>query len=479
MRFPRSIRFRLVVLYWLLSNVLVVAVLELMYFRLQRELNKVAYARIGEEVYEFLAAKHTDRAGLVRYARDSVDDENQAAQRPWLFFYACDFAGQEIARSATMPPGMMLASKEGFEQAKAVGRKTETVTHVHKYPVYCRSVRMALADGSPCVAQIGISLRDQTKMLENQRENMYIALGGFALASVLLGFLLAKWSFDPVSRITKTAESITAHDLSQRIPVPETNDEVARLCRAFNAMIERLERAFQTMRQFTADASHELRTPISILKGQMELVLESERKAEEYREALASCLEEMNKLSAIANSLLVLARHDAVQGDEKREIVSLPEVLKEVCEIGRIMAEGRNVRLTADGLDVEAPLWGNRQGLERIFMNLVDNAVRYNKDGGEARLALSLQDGNAVVVVTDTGLGIPQEELPLVFDRFYRGKHTRSQREGVGLGLSICKAVTEEHGGAISVESRLGEGSAFTVRLPLAQGGGSSSGPPP
>jgi heavy metal sensor kinase len=266
--------------------------------------------------------------------------------------------------------------------------------------------------------------------------------------------------------MAQTAREIEETDLSRRIEV-RSRDELGRLGRTINAMLDRLERAFARQRQFTADASHELRTPLSVIEAEATLALRRERAAEDYQKALETIAEEAAGMNRLIDQLLSLARSDEGKGRLVREPVDLSELASEVVAGMNPLAEERRVSLEwerAEGVVVD----GDRTQLRRLIANLVDNGIRYTEAGGRVTVSVTRDGRRARLTVRDTGIGIPPEHLPHVFERFYRVHRARSREDGgTGLGLALCKAIADAHYGTIDVESQVGVGTTFVVWLPL------------
>ncbi len=290
-----------------------------------------------------------------------------------------------------------------------------------------------------------------------------LALG---LAS-LGGVFLAGRALSPVDKVTRLARRISAEDLGQRLDLQLPDDEVGRLARTFDEMIARLDDAFRRQREFTADASHELRTPLTIMKGQIDVSLQQERGPEAYRQVLGTVNQEVDHLIRLVGSLLTLTRADAGQISLTLEPVNLSDVVTGVLEQVRPLASQRGVELKLlPGTD--ANLQADEDLLLQLLLNLLDNAIKYTPAGGQVTTGWSLNSDHVSLWVRDTGIGIPSEHLPHLFDRFYRVDRARSRAEGgVGLGLAISRWIAEAHGGSISVESAPGSGSTFAVILPV------------
>jgi len=234
-------------------------------------------------------------------------------------------------------------------------------------------------------------------------------------------------------------------------------------------MISRLEQAFERERRFTADASHELKTPLAILRGDIEVALRRERMPEEYQRVLKSSLEEIARLTKLTEDLLTLARSDAGESVLELEQVQLDQLASEARAYIAPLADSAGVALSYDAPPSPVVVEGDQKRLKQLLVNLLDNAIKYTPSGGSARLALAVEDANAVIEVTDTGRGIPSAALPHIFERFYRQTDPRDSRvTGFGLGLAISKWIVDAHGGLIEAESQESRGSRFTVRLPLS-----------
>lgn len=288
--------------------------------------------------------------------------------------------------------------------------------------------------------------------------------------SLIAGWFLARRSLKPVDDITRSARRITAQNLAQRLPAPATNDEIARLTATLNEMIARLETSFARIRQFTSDASHELKTPLAILMGELELSLRRELSVGEYRQTLESCLEEVERLTIVVDGLLDLSRADTGQIDMDFRQVRFSTLVDEICDDILILADMKHITVVTS-VQPDVQLDGDKVRLHQALLNIMENAVKYTPDGGRVEVTMSADAQQATVQVSDSGPGIDAEHLPFIFDRFYRVDKARSQRiRGTGLGLAIAKWVVDAHDGGIAVTSELGKGTTFTVVLPLRRG---------
>jgi heavy metal sensor kinase len=280
------------------------------------------------------------------------------------------------------------------------------------------------------------------------------------------GIFLARRALKPVDKIAQTAREIGESDLSQRINV-NTKDELGRLAATLNEMIGRLEKAFQRQKQFTSDASHELRTPLAVIEAESTLALEKERPSSDYQQSLEIISQESRQMSSLIDQLLTLARADAGKEQWNFTEVNLGKLMSNLGTDVEVLCQEKGLSFQL-GQPQDLVVKGDEARLRELFMNLLDNAIRYTPAPGTVSVSLRREGQMAVVAVTDTGVGIPAEDIPFIFERFYRVDKSRSRAEGgSGLGLAICRHIAEAHGGKIEVESQVGSGSTFSVWLPL------------
>jgi heavy metal sensor kinase len=283
----------------------------------------------------------------------------------------------------------------------------------------------------------------------------------------LLGYWLSGRSLAPVNRIIETAGSIGVQSLSRRMEVPKARDELRRLTETLNAMLERIETSVKRITQFTADASHDLRTPVAVVRATAEITLRRPRTAEEYREALSRILETSIETSELLENLLTLARADAGVAAMDMRLVDLGTYVRKAKERAVVLCADKTLSFTAR-MPAD-PVWvrADAIAIDRLLLILVDNAVKYTPAGGRCEIELAQDRGQADITVRDTGIGISEGDLPSIFERFVRVDRARSRETpGAGLGLAIARWITEMHGGTIAVESTMGSGSVFRVRLP-------------
>ena len=303
---------------------------------------------------------------------------------------------------------------------------------------------------------------------QHQSGLLLITTGLIILGAGVLGDTwLSSRAIRPIAAMTMAAESISAQNLSERINVKEVDSELGKLANVLNGTFNRLQSAFERQKQFTADASHELRTPLSVIATHTELALSRNRSSEEYRTALETCQRASHRMRSLIDALLVLARFDSGAPDFKRDRLDIEPLLQDCVDLVRPLATERGIHL--DCATSHCDILGDWDRYAQVITNLLMNAIRYNVPGGTVRVTTRVEDEWALVSFTDTGIGIPADQLPHIFDRFYQVDKARSRAEGsCGLGLSICKTIVEAHGGTITATSLLNVGTTIEVRLPLA-----------
>ena len=329
--------------------------------------------------------------------------------------------------------------------------------------------RTLTVQGKPiAVIQVGESLDNLSTLLHRLVAVLFV-VGFIVLLFCAVGsYWLAGRSFTPIKRLVETARKIKAGDLHQRVPVPVVRDEVQYLAITLNEMLESLDQSFTRQRRFVADASHELRTPVAVIRNKASVALLDTPTLLEATAALQEIRSETERLSLLLTDLLTLARGDEGQARFEREVVDFDRLVETVAATTEVLAAERNIQLT---VQTPHPLTvvGDEARLIQVVMNLLDNAIHYTPSGGRIYISVEQTKSEVCLQVRDTGIGISPEHLPHIFERFYRVDSARSRTEGgnSGLGLSIVEWIVRAHNGSISVESAVGHGSCFTVRLPI------------
>ncbi|HLP62395.1 MAG TPA: ATP-binding protein [Candidatus Deferrimicrobium sp.] len=326
------------------------------------------------------------------------------------------------------------------------------------YPVYKVKDKKYLIE-------VGSSLKKVSNTLKNFREVLVISLPLLLLVSVLGGFFILTKALQPVKAVVHAAREITTEDLSLRIDSKNRKDEIGELITTFNRMISRLEHSVIQLKQFSSDASHDLKTPLTIIRGEIEIALRKNRSSKDYIKTLTSVREEAGKLETIIDNLLFLSRLDSPAQRLSLKPVPLDEIILNVFEKAEQLANKKGIIFIIGEMEPTL-IRGDVILLSRLVMNILDNAIKYTPAGGRVEISLEKTGENVFLIVHDTGVGIPGDSLPYIFDRFYQVDKSRSQRsQGSGLGLSIVKKIADIHTAVVDVQSEVNKGTAVRVRF--------------
>lgn len=315
----------------------------------------------------------------------------------------------------------------------------------------------------PLILRVAAPLDNSMTLMRTFRDGLLAAVPALLVLSALGGYLLSRKALAPVDQIAAATRSISVKNLSERLPVPQTRDELQRLSETCNAMLGRLDSAVNEIKRFTADASHELRTPLSVMQTVAELALRNPGTDEESRRAFAEIVDEAKRTSRLLGEMLTLARADDGSGQIGFEPLDLGEVARVASEKARVVAEGRGQRYLVSAPDEPALVTGDYQTLQRLVWILLDNAVKYTPAGGTVELQVTRRGDRVELTVRDTGIGIAPGDVQRVFDRFYRADRSRSEVEGFGLGLAIARCIADAHDAEIDVNSEENVGTTFRV----------------
>ena len=382
---------------------------------------------------------------------------------PNRYVEVADADGRVVAWSSNLAGHQLTIPTAVLSEARQNG--TFVVLNQLRVAVVPLSVDRSKQIGFAIVAE-PLSVVDEG--LRRLRRDFLFGVPLILLVASTGGYFLARKSLSPIALMNQQTQRITAENLSAQLDVAHPRDEVGQLATTINELLARLDAAFREQQRFIAEASHELRTPLSVLRGETEVALQQERATAEYQESLALIKDEAERLSRIVENLFMLARQPVDTPSTVNEAVRLDELVADCVRAAHVLAMQKGLRLKIDGALPAITVSGDDEMLKRMLLNLLDNAVKYTPAGGEISVALGSQQEYARIVVTDTGIGIPEADQPRIFDRFYRVDKARSRAlGGAGLGLSIARWIVEGHGGSLSVESAPGRGSAFTVELPL------------
>ena len=457
MNFIHSIKFRFTLWYLLVLAILLVALSGGVYFYLSRNL------------YRSLDRSLALRSTQLRSIPDILESirqgefQEELGEIVILYFYS----GDQLVQVS--PRGLSIPLNGGFiSQAIARQSSFATIETAQGERLRLLAVPVNLTVVGQGALVIAHTTRQIDRALARLARTLLIAVPLTLAVAAGGGIFLARRALKPVDQSAQTAQEIGESDLSRRIDV-NTKDELGRLARTLNEMIERLENAFQRQKQFTSDASHELRAPLAVIEAESSLALQKERAPDDYRQSLEAISQEARQMSLLIEQLLSLARADAGKEQWNFTEVNLGQLLSSLSGDAEVLCQEKGLSFQR-GQPQDLMVTGDQARLRELFMNFLDNAIRYTPAPGTVSVSLRREGHMAVVAVKDTGVGIPAEDIPFVFDRFYRVDKSRSRAQGgTGLGLAICRHIAEAHGGKIEVKSRIGEGSTFSVYLPVLQ----------
>lgn len=341
------------------------------------------------------------------------------------------------------------------------------------YVQYRIAAQKIQTDGRTYEIRVAVPTEPFDRALDHFRDIERGTVPLLVMVASLLGYWLSGRSLAPVKRIIDTAERIGVDSLSQRLEVPRPRDELRRLTEALNAMLERIDASFKRITQFTADASHDLRTPVTVIRTVAEVTLRKPRTNVQYTEALAKILRTSEETTSLLENLLTLARADAGAMGMELRVIDLDIHVRKAQERAMLLAGGKS--LDIDVRTPGGPVWvrADAIAIDRLLLILLDNAIKYTPEGGFCDIELLSASDGIQILIRDSGIGIPEDELSLIFERSYRTDSARSRETGgAGLGLAIARWIAETHGGTITAESQVGTGSLFRVSLPAPQGPG-------
>ena len=461
MSFIHSIKFRFTIWYLLVLAVLLGALSAGVYFYLSRSL----YRSLDDSLE--LRSQQICSVPPVLESIWHGEFQEELGEIVMLYFYT----GSELVQVS--PPEMSVSLSQEFIYEAINGRSSfATIEAADGQGLRLLAVPIHLGiPGLPLSSQPGaLIIGRSTKQIDQALHGLVRTLAiADALALAVAaggGIFLARRALKPVDKIAETAQEIGETDLSRRINV-NTKDELGRLAATLNAMIGRLEKAFQRQKQFTSDASHELRAPLAVIEAESSLALQKERPPGDYRQSLETISQESKQMSSLIEQLLTLARADAGKEQWNFTDVNLGRVITNLSADVEVLCQEKGLSCQLGQIQ-DLVVKGDAARLRELFMNLLDNAIRYTPAPGTVSVSLHREGEMAIVAIKDTGVGIAAEDMPFIFERFYRVDKARSRAQGgTGLGLAICRYIAEAHGGKIEVESQVGVGSTFSVWLPL------------
>jgi heavy metal sensor kinase len=436
------------------------------YIYFQNSLQKSIDTKI-KSIAGVLASSMTETHGQSLFGNFERYLENALGKKPkGKFIQIIDASGKIGARLNDLEAEAVPVSFVTLERALKGETVYETLESARPR---LRMITMPILDSKKVtsIVQVGSSLEEFEDTMKSLLIIMIISIITSISVTIVVGYFMAKKTMQPVDQIRRAAVKISSTNLDERIDIKKgRKDELGRLAETFNAMISRLKDSFQRINQFSIDVSHELKTPLTILKGETELALRKDRTNAEYKRSMESNLEEIDRMSRIIDDLLLLSKAETKDIGMNLEKIDLRDLLADVCLNMKLFGENKVVEVVVNDLE-DIRIIGDELKLRRMITNVVENGIKYGQPGGHVTVSSHRQNGFACINVEDDGPGISSDDIRYIFDRFYRADRSRKRESGSGLGLSISKWIAEAHQGTIEVESRPAAGSLFTIKLPM------------
>ncbi|MBN1794028.1 MAG: HAMP domain-containing protein [Candidatus Omnitrophica bacterium] len=487
-----SIKFKISILYVailgiilvLYSGILFASLHYTLYDELDNELQKKA-TEIENIIKMYAQAAGDEKQPLIDimdaliHFKEELSNESKLKEIENLWFQKVDkydlkedyinfsnYKGESIVRSSNVSQDVVSVFAKDISKArnKEIYFKN---ANLQKQKLRVVNTHFSYGGQEEYMLQIGTSLKPLMHILQNRLFHIAVSIPVVLLLASFIGRILVARILKPVIELTRTAQHITHQNLEARVKTEHIDEEMQYLVEAFNDMISRLENSFNYIAEFSSHVAHELKTPLAIIRGESEVALRRERPAEEYKKIIENNLEEIKRMLKTIENMLLLARLDYQLELFHFEKIELNEFIQEIYDQSRILASEKNI---ATALFVsQKPLFinGDRLHLRRLFFNIINNALKFTPSGGQLDIVIREEDTKAVVSVSDTGIGIAEEDLPRIFNRFFHKDRTGQDRQGTGLGLHIAQLIAGIHHGKITVESRPAGGSRFTATLPI------------
>ena len=458
-RIRRTLAFRLTL--WYAAIFTASSLLAFFFFYLQ--IAAILRERTDEELLDDIEEFSTlfDEKGIDEVKRTMVLEAKNDGEKD-VFYRLLGSDGRELGSSELFSWGELAVNRSALQQIEKAQKPIFETLTIEGRRHLARTVYASIGPGT--ILQIGISLEDDDEFLAQFRQIFGATIALVMGFAGLLGWFMAKRALTNVEQVTRTARAISASDLEQRVPVKGQAEEIDRLATTFNDMLDRIQKLVTETKEMTENIAHDLRSPITRIRGMAEMALTSGNAVEEYEAAAASTVEDCDRLLEMINTMLYISQTEATAGKFATEEVDVTRMVRHACELFQPVAEDKGVTLVVE-IRSEVKVQGVLQGLQRMLANLIDNALNYTPSPGTVTVSVNADAKSGIIAVADTGIGIPQEDLPHIFRRFYRCDRSRS-RPGTGLGLTLVEAIVHAHRGQIAVTSTPNVGTTFSITLP-------------
>lgn len=453
-----TLSFRLTLWYTVIFIFSSLLALSIFYYRISTITMERTDAELLEEMEEFSELRSEEDLEQVKAEMASeVESEDEE-----IFYRLLSVDGQVLAMSSTQPWGKLEVPEKILRDLRD---KDSPVLRTLNIPNYEYKVRTIYGFISPTeVFQFGLSLEHNEEYLEVFRNLLFLLMIPLFVFSALIGWFMSRQALQGVEEVTLTAIDISKGSYDKRVQVKRRSYEVDRLANTFNSMLDRIQALLKSMREMTDNIAHDLRSPLTRIRGIAEMTLFSKNSLKDYENMAASTVEECDNLIEMINTMLDITETEAGVGEFNIEKVNLSKLIQDACELFRPAADEKGVNIITI-LPDKLHCQGDSNKLQRLVTNLLENSIKYTEPEGSVTISASLDNGQVNIVFEDTGIGISEKDLPKIFERFYRCDVSRAEA-GIGLGLSLAKAIANAFGGDIRVKSAMSKGSSFLVTLP-------------
>jgi heavy metal sensor kinase len=458
-RRPRTLAFRLTIWYALIFTLSSFGAFLLFNLLITSGLRERTDQELTAEVTEL--SSHLALRGLDVVELDITrDTESSGVDR--MFMRVLSPKGEELISTNMSAWDNMAISEAALNRLATNGGQVFETVAIPEKPHKVRVLYGIIGPGK--IVQIGKSLEDDIRFAEASRERFFIIVAGLMIFGSLIGWFMARRALSGIEEVTKTAVDISAGDMGKRVPLKSRGAEVDRLATTFNHMLDRIHGLICGMREMTDNIAHDLKSPITRIRGIAEMTLTGSNSTEQYENMVANTIEECDRLLEMIETMLDISELEAGAGNLVREKVDLVSLVEDACELFQPLVEDKDQSVVTE-FPHNCPVYGDIQRIQRMVANLLDNAIKYTPARGTITVSIHSDQNQAFLSVNDTGVGIAGEDLANVFERFYRCDPSRSET-GAGLGLSLVMAIARSHGGNVAVNSDPGKGSTFIISLP-------------
>ncbi len=454
-----TLAFRMTLLFGLILSLFSIIIFVFVFFHLKVSLNLQVDNKLSADMDELEEIYEKDGLNALQYEFDS---ETAAGGSTRIFFKLFSPQKKMIA-SSDLSKWQSLDDVKNFSNM-AVGRIFETVS-IWDRSYKTRIIYSKTADG--CIFQIGVTLQSSEQLLSKYKQTFWTIFGLMLICGSISGWLMARHAMAGVNRIAKTAFQISQGDLTLRVPLGREGLEISGLAKAFNNMIERIQVLISEVQEVTNNIAHDLRSPITRIRGISETTLSGEQSIEAYQKMTQDIIAESDRFIVMINTMLDIAQTESGISEFPYLPVDMAEIIDKAYQIFLPVAEDKNINFRIDKPENPLTVSGDRSRLQRLVANILDNAIKYTDCGGRVTVSAKLDSAKVIIEISDTGIGISKEDISRIFERFYRADKTRSSI-GNGLGLSLAQAILLAHKGSISVNSTLGKSTVFKISLPYA-----------